>query len=555
MMKVFSETERVPILRWLEMAATAMMMVLAVTSVRATTVNLAWDPSSDSTVTGYIVHYGVVGGTSTNTMDVANQTTASVPNLTAGANEFFYVTSYNGQRVDSPPSNEITYTIPTTAPNTPPTISSLSNRTIAEDSSTGALALTVGDAETAAGSLILSGASSNPTLVPYANIVFGGSGSSRTVTVTPAPNQNGTTTITLSVSDGSATSTSSFTLTVNPVNDPPQVWGLSDKLVYLNGTTGPMGFSVSDLETASTSLTVSGSSSNPALVPNANLVFGGSGSSRTLTVTPAAGQSGTATISVTVSDGSATASQSFVLTVSSATGPTLVYLPFEAESGTLAAPMAIASDVNANQGDFIQTSSTDSGTATYTVNIPVAGDYVLWARVLSPDDTQDSFYVSLDGAGEDIYDTTPSAVFSSAWTWSIVQGRNVTTTTTMNGVAVKVRVFTLTTGLHTITFRGREPGAGLDQLVLTNDRNYVPDVIFSVTSQSLKLYPITVDPLGFVTLTWPSAAGKTYRVLYKTSLADPAWLQLGQDVHAADTLASRSDYLVGNRFYKVVQLP
>ena len=64
------------------------------------------------------------------------------------------------------------------------------------------IAFTVGDAETAAGSLTVSGSSSNPTLVPNANIVFGGSGANRTVTVTPAANQNGTATITVTVSDG-----------------------------------------------------------------------------------------------------------------------------------------------------------------------------------------------------------------------------------------------------------------------------------------------------------------------------------------------------------------
>jgi hypothetical protein len=102
-----------------------------------------------------------------------------------------------------------------TPPNTPPTISQVSNKTIAMNGNTGALAFTVNDAETAAGSLSVSGSSSNTTLVPNANIVFGGSGSSRTVTVTPAANQQGTATITLSVSDGTASASSTFVLTVN----------------------------------------------------------------------------------------------------------------------------------------------------------------------------------------------------------------------------------------------------------------------------------------------------------------------------------------------------
>ena len=46
-------------------------------------------------------------------------------------------------------------------------------------------------------------------------------------------------------------------------------------------------------------------SSNVALVPDANLVLSGTGADRTLVITPAANQAGTATITVTVSDGTA----------------------------------------------------------------------------------------------------------------------------------------------------------------------------------------------------------------------------------------------------------
>src|SRR2546428_398398 len=101
-----------------------------------------------------------------------------------------------------------------TASNTAPTITSIANQTINEDTATGALSFTVGDAETAPGSLTVSGSSSNTTLVPNANIVFGGSGANRTVTVTPAANGNGTATITVTVSDGQLSTSTAFQLTV-----------------------------------------------------------------------------------------------------------------------------------------------------------------------------------------------------------------------------------------------------------------------------------------------------------------------------------------------------
>jgi hypothetical protein len=101
-----------------------------------------------------------------------------------------------------------------TSSNTAPTIGAISNQTIAANAATAALAFTVGDTETAAASLTLNGTSSNTSLVPNANITFGGSGANRTVTVTPAANQSGTATITLTVSDGSLTANATFTLTV-----------------------------------------------------------------------------------------------------------------------------------------------------------------------------------------------------------------------------------------------------------------------------------------------------------------------------------------------------
>ncbi|MFN8445322.1 MAG: choice-of-anchor Q domain-containing protein [Caldilineaceae bacterium] len=108
--------------------------------------------------------------------------------------------------------------------NTIPTISNISNQTINEDANTGTINFTIGDTETAASSLVLSKSSSNTTLVPNANIVFGGSGTARTVTVTPAANQFGSATITVTVTDGGGlTASDSFVLTVNSVADTPSV--------------------------------------------------------------------------------------------------------------------------------------------------------------------------------------------------------------------------------------------------------------------------------------------------------------------------------------------
>ena len=106
-------------------------------------------------------------------------------------------------------------------------------------------------------------------------------------------------------------------------NTPPTISSIANQTIPAGGSVGPLAFTVNDAQTSASSLTVSGSSSNPSLVPNANIALGGSGANRTATVTPASGQTGTATITLTVSDGSLSANTSFTLTVKAAPAPPL----------------------------------------------------------------------------------------------------------------------------------------------------------------------------------------------------------------------------------------
>lgn len=207
--------------------------------------------------------------------------------------------------------------------NTAPTITSIANQTTMMGVAVGPLSFTIGDAQTAASSLVLIRISSNTTLVPTANIVFGGSGANRTVTVTPAAGQTGTANITIRVGDGSLLAQTTFTLTVNAGgNTAPTISSIAGQSTTPGTAVGPLSFTVGDAQTAAASLTVTSSSSNTTLLPGANIVPGGSGASRTVTLTPASGQTGSSTVTLTVSDGSLTAQTSFSLVVSS--GPQTV---------------------------------------------------------------------------------------------------------------------------------------------------------------------------------------------------------------------------------------
>lgn len=114
--------------------------------------------------------------------------------------------------------------------NSLPTISSITNRSVPQGSSTGAIAFTVGDLETPAGSLIVTAKSSNHTLLPVSGIAIGGAGSARTVTATPSGNQPGNATITLSVTDTSGGSAeTSFVVTFDDVPEDPTLAPISDR--------------------------------------------------------------------------------------------------------------------------------------------------------------------------------------------------------------------------------------------------------------------------------------------------------------------------------------
>jgi hypothetical protein len=107
----------------------------------------------------------------------------------------------------------------------------------------------------------------------------------------------------------------SFVVQVNPSNMPPTISAVADQMTDLD-VSKLVSFTVGDKETASETLVMEAASSNPALVPSGNVVFGGSGSNRTAAITSVAGQSGVAQITFTVSDAQGGhAAATFVYTV------------------------------------------------------------------------------------------------------------------------------------------------------------------------------------------------------------------------------------------------
>jgi hypothetical protein len=146
-------------------------------------------------------------------------------------------------------------------------------------------------------------------------LVLNGDGS---FTYTPPLNFSSTTPVTFdyrAVSGTIVTNTATVSITVNSVNDPPTISDIPNQTIPQNTVLGPIGFTVGD-EESGTTLTLTATSGNTTLVPNGNIVLGGSGANRTITITPAGSLTGSTTIEVRVTDaGGASSTDTFVLTV------------------------------------------------------------------------------------------------------------------------------------------------------------------------------------------------------------------------------------------------
>jgi len=216
---------------------------------------------------------------------------------------------------DGAQTTSTTFVVTVTDANDPPTIAAISDQTTAESTATPAISFKVNDLDNAPASLTVTATSSNVPLVPVANINLAGSGEDRTVAITPVAGASGTTTITVTVSDGLATASTSFQLTVTSVNDAPTITAIPAQTTAEDVPTGSISFTIADAETPAITLTVTASSNNKTLVPDANIITLGNGNTRTVRITPAPDKSGVATITLTVTDGTASAQVAFTLTV------------------------------------------------------------------------------------------------------------------------------------------------------------------------------------------------------------------------------------------------
>ena len=102
---------------------------------------------------------------------------------------------------------------------------------------------------------------------------------------------------------GELTDSGTVYVTILNVNDPPDITNLSAMLETAEDTSITTSFKVSDIDTDLADITLSGAASNPDLIDSYSFTKTTDGSGTvSLTINPAANQSGTMTIDITASD-------------------------------------------------------------------------------------------------------------------------------------------------------------------------------------------------------------------------------------------------------------
>ena len=219
-----------------------------------------------------------------------------------------------------------TFTVTVAAVNQAPTLAMIPNPApILENA--GQQTVTVGgisDGNNGSETVTVTASSSNPGLIPNPTVTFTDdhqTNQTGTLTFTPVANVSGSAVITVTVMNngstvngGITTVFQSFTVTVLPVNT-----GVSFNTIpplNIAENAGPQSIPVTGITNGAgnpaSTLTLTATSDNTALIPNTGpgalaVTYTSPNASGTLTFTPVTGASGTATITVTLSNGGSTA--------------------------------------------------------------------------------------------------------------------------------------------------------------------------------------------------------------------------------------------------------
>ena len=208
----------------------------------------------------------------------------------------------------------------------------------------------------------------------------------KSLVFSPADNWNGDEEFTYTIKDShGATDSATVTVTVSPVNDPPQISDIADQTLTEDTASSAISFTVSDVETPAASLTITAATSDGLIIPLSHIVLGGTDGTRTVVITPAAEKNTwnpslsthePLTLTITVSDGELTADDTFLVTINPANdGPVADDDIASTDEDTPVTVYVLANDSDVdidNEGDDLTVTSV-SGVDNGAVEIAVDG--------------------------------------------------------------------------------------------------------------------------------------------------------------------------------------
>ena len=234
-----------------------------------------------------------------------------------------------------------TFTVTVEPLNLAPTINVVKPVTLIENSGQQSLNLTgITDGNKGNASEIVTSVtatSTNTNLIPNPVVTYTNPNTTGMLTYTPVPGNTGTATITLTVMNSGGTAnggvntfSETFVITVTPINQSPTLDPINTPApIFENAPAQTIGLTgISNGANASQFVIVTAVSSNPALIPNPTVNYTSPSTTGSITYTPVANTSGTAVITVTVSDNGSTANggiisipQHFTVTVTAVNQP------------------------------------------------------------------------------------------------------------------------------------------------------------------------------------------------------------------------------------------